>query len=131
MCIRDRGAKLRVPVCIDDTDPVLEGVYLDLVNNTLVVSASDNQYVASAVLYNNAGTVVLAYTGAVQDAAPGETHDYVLNLDGVNGKKFFLQVTDYAMNTVTYQIELQIGEELPLPEMMIDVYKRQGRGNQI
>ena len=42
---------------------------------------------------------------------PGETHDYVLNLDGVNGKKFFLQVTDYAMNTVTYQIELQIGEE--------------------
>ena len=23
------------------------------------------------------------------------------------------------MNTVTYQIELQIGEELPLPEMMI------------
>lgn len=65
-----QGAKLRVPVCIDDTDPVLEGVYLDLVNNTLVVSASDNQYVASAVLYNNAGTVVLAYTGAVQDAAP-------------------------------------------------------------
>ncbi len=114
-----QGAKLRVPVCIDDTDPVLEGVYLDLVNNTLVVSASDNQYVASAVLYNHAGTVVLAYTGAVQDAAPGETHDYVLSLDGVNGKKFFLQVTDYAMNTVTYQIELQIGAELPLPEMMI------------
>ena len=114
-----QGAKLRIPVCIDNTAPVLEGVYLDLSNNTLLVRASDNQYVSAAVLYNNTGTTALTYTGAKQDAVPGETYDYVLNLDNVNGKKFFLQVSDYALNTVTYVVELQIGEPQPLPEMMI------------
>lgn len=114
-----QGAKLRIPVCIDNTAPVLEGVYMDLVNNTLVVRASDNQYVSAAVLYNNTGTNALTYAGAVQDALPGETYDYTLKLDGVNGKKFLLQVSDYALNTVTYVVELQIGEEQPLPEMMI------------
>lgn len=113
------GAKLRVPVCIDNTDPILEGISLDLMSNTLVITASDNQYVSAAVLYNSTGTKALAYTGAVQDAVPGETYDYVLDLTGVSGKKFLVQVSDYALNTVTYMVELQVGEAQPVPEVMI------------
>lgn len=39
----------------------------------------------------------LAYEGTTADAKPGETRSFVLDLKGVNGKKFLLQVADYAM----------------------------------
>ncbi len=34
----------------------------------------------------------------------------------MNGKKFLLQVADYAMNVVTYEVNIQIGE--PRPDMI-------------
>ena len=49
---------------------------------------------------------------------PGETRSFVLDLKGVNGKKFLLQVADYAMNVVTYEVNIQIGEPLPAPDMI-------------
>ena len=38
-----------------------------------------------------------------------------MSMDGLKGSKFLLQVTDYAMNTTTYLLEMQLGgaEELP------------------
>ena len=52
----------------------------------------------------------LAYEGTTADAKPGETRSFVLDLKGVNGKKFLLQVADYAMNVVTYEVNIQIGD---------------------
>ena len=71
---------------------------------------------AAAVLYNAGGTGVLAYAGAKADAQPGQSYEYTMSMDGVSGKKFLLQVADYAMNVATYEVELQLGEEQPLPE---------------
>lgn len=112
------GASLTVPMVVDNTAPVLEDVSVSLTGNTMTVKASDNQYVAAVALYNNAGTTAYTYTGAKQDIQPGETADYTLDLTGVNGKKFLLQVFDYAMNATTYKVEMQIGEEVPLPDMI-------------
>ena len=56
--------------------------------------------------------------GTTADAKPGETRSFVLDLKGVNGKKFLLQVADYAMNVVTYEVNIQIGEPLPAPDMI-------------
>lgn len=112
------GTDLSISMVIDNTDPVLEDVKLDLENNTLTVVASDNQYISGICLYNKSGTKLYTYTGAKQEIQPGESAEYVLDLNGVNGKRFTVQVTDYAMNTSTYFIEQQIGEEVPLPAML-------------
>ena len=43
---------------------------------------------------------------------------YALDLTDVKGSKFLVQVTDYAMNTATYKVEVQTGEQEELPEMI-------------
>ena len=113
-----KGATISTSFTIDNTAPELYGVSIDVMNNTMTVKASDNNYVAGVGLYNKTGTRVLAQTGAKQDIARGETAEYSFSLDKVNGKKFLLQVFDYAMNRATYLIEMQIGESTDLPEMM-------------
>lgn len=111
-----KGAYLSVPMVVDNTAPELEDVSVSLTSNTLNVTASDNQYVAAVILYNNAGTVVQTYAGAKQSIEAGTSAEYELPLEGVNGKKFLVQVYDYAMNVTTYRLEMQIGEEQPMPE---------------
>ena len=112
------GASLKIPFVIDNTAPEMGDVMINLTKNTLTVTASDNQYVAGVALFNKAGTSMYTYTGAKQDIEPGEEAVYELDLSNVNGKKFLLQVFDYAMNAATYEINMQIGEEQPLPEMI-------------
>ena len=112
------GATLSTSFTIDNTAPELFGVSIDLMTNSMTVKANDNQYVAAVGLYNKTGTRCLAQTGAKQDIEPGEVAEYTFSLDQVNGKKFLLQVMDYAMNRATYLIEMQIGESTDLPTMM-------------
>ena len=112
------GATLSTSFTIDNTAPELLGISIDILTNTMTVTASDNNYIAGVGLYNKTGTRSLAQTGAKQDIERGETAQYSFSLDKVNGKKFLLQVFDYAMNRTTYLIEMQIGEETDLPAMM-------------
>ncbi|MBQ7870705.1 MAG: Ig-like domain-containing protein, partial [Oscillospiraceae bacterium] len=112
------GASYVVPIVVDNTAPTLTEVSTNYLGNTLTVTASDNQYVAGVVLYNIAGTKRLSVAGAKMDIQPGEEAEYVLDLTGVNGKKFLVQVHDYAMNTVTYILEAEIGEPEPLPDFI-------------
>ncbi|MGM9641023.1 MAG: S8 family serine peptidase, partial [Faecousia sp.] len=113
-----QGTDLAVSAVVDNTAPVLEDVSVSLTGNTMTVTASDNQYIAAVALFNKAGTTVYTAAGAKQDIQPGETAQYTMDLDGVNGKKFLLQVFDYAMNVVTFEIEMQIGEIQPIPDMI-------------
>ena len=113
-----RGATLAIPMVVDNTAPVLEGVKLDLLNNQLIVDASDNRYVAAVMLTNKAGTKIHAVAGSKTDIQPGESGQYVLDLNQVEGSRFMLQVVDYAMNAVTYLVEAQIGEPKVLPEFI-------------
>ena len=112
------GATRSMDLIIDNTAPELKGVSVDVVNNTMTITASDNQYIAAAGLYNKTGTRRLAATGSKQDIEKGEVAEYTFSLDGINGKKFLVQVHDYAMNTATYLIEMQIGEDAGVPDMM-------------
>ena len=113
-----KGANFSLPLVVDNTAPVLEDVSLSFTGNTLNVKASDNQYIAAVALFNKSGTKAHAAAGSIMDIKPGESGEYVLDLTNVNGKKFALQVMDYAMNTTTYMIEMEIGEQQPLPEMI-------------
>ena len=112
------GASWSASVTIDNTAPVVENIYVDLLNNELVVKASDNRYVAAVALLNKSGTKSYGIVGAKQDIEPGESAEYALSLDEVNGRRFMVQVIDYAMNITTYQIEVQIGEQQPVAEVL-------------
>ncbi len=112
------GATLGTTMVVDNTAPVLEDVSLSFVSNTLNITASDNEYVAAVALYNKAGTKLMAYDGAKQDIGKEESAVYALSMDGVNGSSFLVQVMDYAMNTTTYLLEMQLGEEPELPGMI-------------
>jgi len=112
------GATMSTSFVIDNTAPKLEGVSVDFLNNTMTITASDNQYVAAAGLYNKTGTRCLASTGSKAEIGKGESAAYTFSLDKVNGKKFLVQVFDYAMNVSTYLLEVQIGEPASVADMM-------------
>ena len=112
------GSFLGTTAVIDNTAPVIEDVALSLMGKGLTVVASDNNYIAAVVLYNKAGTEVLAYTGAKQDIAAGESAEYAIDMADVTGSKFLLQVVDYAMNTSTFVIEMSGSGEDSMPAMI-------------
>lgn len=105
------GATFSTPMVVDNTAPVMTSMTLDVMNNTIVVKASDNHYVAGVGLYTRSGMRLLAAAGSKTDIQPGEEAEYVIDLSEVNGNEFLLQVCDYAMNRVTYRIETQIGDD--------------------
>ena len=108
------GATFSMPMVVDNTAPTLNDVSLSLTGNTLTITATDNQYVSAVALYDKKGTEVLTYVGAKQDIEAGATAEYVLDLSEIKGSKFLLQVTDYAMNATTYEINLGGGEDEPV-----------------
>ena len=112
------GASLRMPMVVDNTAPQVTDVLFSLVNRTLLVEAWDNQYVSSVALYNAAGTQMLDRVGANQEIGAGETARYTLSMENAKGNKFLLQVTDYAMNTTNFKVEVQTGQQEELPEMI-------------
>ena len=97
------------PAVVDNTAPELLDVSYSMTGNALTVTASDNQYVAAVVLFDAGGNQLLASAGSYADIEPGEEAVYTLDMNGLNGRKFLLQVMDYAMNTATYTVEAQIG----------------------
>ena len=103
-----KGAIRTVPLTIDNTAPEILEISYNLVSNTMTVTAQDNQYIAGVALCTSGGFNTLAITGSNQETA-GETASFQLDLSEVNGKHFWLEVSDYAGNTSTYQVELPPG----------------------
>ena len=112
------GATLTIPLTMDSTAPVIQGVHVDVENNILTVEASDNQYVAGIALFNGSGKEVLTYVGSKEEASAGETYSYELDLSAANGSKFLIQVYDYAYNITTYELRMELGNVPPLPDMI-------------
>ncbi len=113
-----KGATLTIPLTIDNTAPEIKEVSLNLINNTLSVDASDNQYVAGVGLWNRTGTKLIAFTGSAADTEPGQTNRYAIDLANANGSKFLVQVYDYAYNTTTYELKVDLGDVPTPPQMM-------------
>ncbi len=110
-----KGAIRTVPLTIDNTAPKILEISYNLVSNTMTVTARDNQYIAGVELMTTGGFNTLAITGSNQETA-GETASFQLDLSEVNGKHFWLDVTDYAGNTSTYQVELPLGTQPEAPD---------------
>ncbi|MCM1054866.1 MAG: S8 family serine peptidase [Bacteroides sp.] len=112
------GAYLTVPAVVDDTEPEVSDIVLDEENDILTVTASDNQYIAAVVLYNRTGELVLSYAPSKEDIAAGAEAEYKIDVSGIKGTEFYVQVADYAMNAVTYKLDETIGSDIPLPDML-------------
>ena len=112
------GATLSTTVRIDNTDPQINEVSLNLMGNSLTVNAQDNQYIAGVALFDRSGRTVLASTGSVADAQPGDVDNFTLSLDKAHGKKFLVQVFDYAYNVSTYELNMELGDPVPLPQLI-------------
>ena len=78
----------------------------------MTVTASDNRYVAAAVLYDYSTGKILARTGgSPKGASRGEAVTMSLDANGTaNAAHLLLQVYDYANNCRTYKINLNKSE---------------------
>ena len=113
------GATLSSTVRIDNTAPELLDVQIgEGQRPAITVRARDNQYIAGVALFDRSGRTLLDSTGSVADAQPGDTDEFTLTTQKANGKKFLVQVFDYANNVSTYEISREIGDPVPLPTFM-------------
>ncbi len=111
------GAYLTTLTTIDNTAPELEDITFSIMRK-MVVTATDNNYVAGVVVYNAGGTKVLG-TYAPNQTVPGETQTAKFDLSEVKGNKFLVAVYDYALNKTTYEVNLGgSGEEEEAYEFM-------------
>ena len=105
------GAYLTTSFTIDNTAPELKNVKLND-NNSLSITAKDNEYIAAVALMNATGTTILTAAPANQTERAVElTTD--LDLSYVFGEKFLVAVFDYAENTSVYEITLELDNERP------------------
>ena len=110
------GASQTYTMFVDKTAPTLTDITLseDLINDgrVMTVTASDNRYVAAAVLYDYSTGKILARTGgSPKGASRGEAVTMSLDANGTaNAAHLLLQVYDYANNCRTYKINLNKSE---------------------
>ena len=111
------GASQTYTMYVDKMAPTLTDITLseDLINDVRVmtVTASDNRYVAAAVLYDYTSGKILSRTGgSPKGASRGEAVTMSLDAAGtVNAAHLLLlQVYDYANNCSTYKINLNKSE---------------------
>ena len=105
------GAYLTTSFTIDNTAPALKQVELGE-NNTLLVTAEDNEYIAAVALLNAAGTSVLA-TAAANQTERGIELTTAMDLSNVFGSEFLLAIYDYAENPAVYEVTLELENERP------------------
>ena len=105
------GAYLTTSFTIDNTAPVVKNVQLGA-DNTLKITAQDNEYIAAVALMNASGTSILTAAPANQTERGIElTAD--LDLSYVFGEKFLVAVFDYAENKAVYEVTLELDNERP------------------
>ena len=109
------GASMEVPFTVDVETPQILEVKVDSESNVMLVTASDDQYLAGVLLYDVTGRYLLESVGTTAEAQPGDTITFEIPLDNVDGYKFIIQTSDYAANFATYEIRQTIGEPDPLP----------------
>ena len=105
------GAYLTTAFTIDNTAPVLKDVKLGE-NNTLKITARDNEYIAAVALMNASGTSLLT-ADAVNQTERGAEITADLGLDYIFGSEFLVAVFDYAENVTVYEITLELENTRP------------------
>ena len=105
------GAYLTTSFTIDNTAPVLKSVELGD-DNTLKITARDNEYIAAVALMNASGTSLLT-ANAVNQTERGIELTADLDLSYVFGSEFLVAVFDYAENVAVYEITLELENTRP------------------
>ena len=130
------GATVSYTAYVDKTAPEVSEIFFkeDLLNGTksLVVDASDNRYVAAAVLYDYDNAKVLSsVAGSAEDAELGESVSLTLDASKTDTvKHLLLRVYDYANNYKTFKINLNKEElnddvKVTLSDSELSLYKGQ------
>ena len=78
---------------------------LDSQNRTLTVTVAESQYLADAVLLDSNRSQILQRL-PVDDQEKGKTHTLTFDLSQVYTTVCYLAVSDYAMNTTYYKVDL-------------------------
>lgn len=91
------GSELGFEFTVDDTAPELISVELDEDNQTLTVTAKDNEYVAAIALTDVAGIFTYA-AECPKQSEPGETVTVTFSLEGIEDNAIVVMVGDYAAN---------------------------------
>ena len=105
------GAYLTTSFTIDNTAPELKNVKLND-DNTLSITARDNEYIAAVALMNATGSTILTAAPANQTER-GVELTTELDLSYVFGEKFLVAVFDYAENASVYEITLELDNARP------------------
>ena len=99
------GAFQTTTMTVDCTAPEILGVYKDLSNGDLLVTARDNQYMAVNAVTNVSGT--RSYGAKLpEQSEPGQTVTTRIPLDGAKlGRKCRILVADYAGNEAVFEVD--------------------------
>lgn len=110
----DLSSALQTTVTIDNTKP--EIVKAPVVKDgKLTVTVKDNQYIAAVLLTNKSGSKIYASVGADETAKAGDEYEVEIDVSEINADMLYMQVCDYANNTVTVEIDEKFGEGTILP----------------
>ncbi len=103
----EEGQTWRIPITVDCAAPKadLDCAVLDSTARTLTVTVSDDQYLADAVLLDSAGVSVLQRL-PVDDNKAGTHCTLTWELEDVRTRFCYLAVSDYAVNTAIYKVDL-------------------------
>lgn len=101
----DQGQTWKFPVTVDRSGPAVALKTLDSQNRTLAVTVAESQYLASAVLLDSNKSQILQRL-PVDDQQKGKTHSLTFDLSQVYTTVCYLAVSDYAMNTTYYKVDL-------------------------
>ena len=107
----EEGAYLTTSFTIDNTAPEISEVKLAQ-NNTLKITARDNQYIAAVALMDISGEEMLTAAAANQTSC-GVVTTCELDLNNVFGEEFLVVVYDYAKNKSVYEVNLTLENERP------------------
>ena len=122
------GASFTLPFVYDNTAPYIVTATYDEEANSLSVTAHDNQYIAAAAVYTEAGDLV-SYYGGIADFIRGEQATYPFDLSKfVTGEEtdpvhFLVEVYDYAANLSTYKVNLNPEEANDPYSVVLDTHE--------
>lgn len=114
------GAFLSYQFTVDNSKPVISDVKAE--GTTLSVTAKDNNYLSSIIVFNEDGSRLVTLDLPNQEE-PNTAYTAQLDMSQCYGTKFFVAVYDYAMNCSTYELTVTEpfnGADLTGKLMMLD-----------
>ncbi len=98
------GAYMSTTLTVDDTAPVISDIYKDMTTGSLVVTASDNNYIAAVQVTSVNGKKTYGY-GLPYQTEAGQLCGVEIDLSGSYiGEEAVVLVADYANNISAYRI---------------------------